>query len=125
MDNSNIYYKKYIKYKNKYNKIKMYGLGHGSCTQCKCINFSADNFNQHCQICHHSYKNHKLTVSDWMIKIYNLDKAIKLYMKGDYCNLNKCIKCNCDKYSDNLIDDKCAACSHNVLNHCQSYNNIF
>ena len=128
------YYSKYLKYKKKYNNLKknnnlnntnpsQFGTGHGSCKLCSCDIFKAENFNQLCK-CTHSYKKHKLTVSDWMMQIYNLDKSVKQYMKGDYCNLNSCKRCSCEKFSDNLIDDKCKSCNHNVLNHCNTYMDV-
>ena len=72
-----------------------------------------------------------MTKSDWMIQIYNMNKYMKQtfkdYMKGDFCNLDSCklyTDCKCDKFIDNLIDDKCKFCNHNVLNHCKTYNDI-
>jgi hypothetical protein len=124
------YYAKYLKYKKKYLNLKKLSIqeasGHGKCThyKCNCDGFIAENFNQKCTRCEHCYKTHKLTISDWMMKIYNLDKIVKQYMKPDYCNLNSCTRCSCKKFSDNLIDDKCKSCNHNVLNHCNTYMDI-
>ncbi len=124
------YKQKYLKYKAKYiclkNKMNFNqnASGHGHCKLCDCNEFNAENFNQICKSCNHSYKNHKMTKSDWMIQIYNLDKAVRLYLKGDYCNLNSCKRCKCNKFIDNLIDDKCNFCNHNVLNHCKTYADI-
>jgi hypothetical protein len=119
------YYKKYIKYKTKYIQLKnkLKGSGHGECKMCSCKSFSAENFNQNC-ICAHSYKNHNITISDWMIQIYNMDKSAKKYIKGDFCNIYSCKRCDCDRFEDNLINDKCAKCNHNVLNHCNTFMDI-
>jgi len=118
------YYKKYLKYKTKYIQLKknQNASGHGHCKQCDCDRFDAENFNQSCKKCNHTYKNHKLTKSDWMIQIYNITKLTNLTnFKGDFCNLNSCKYCDCNKFIDNLIDDKCEKCGHNVLNHCKTY----
>ena len=77
------YYAKYVKYKTKYFNLvnsPQSGFGHSNCKKCNCVNFIAENFNQHCN-CTHSYKEHALTISDWMIQIYNMDKSIKNFMK--------------------------------------------
>ena len=115
------YYQKYIKYKTKYIQLK--GSGNGKCKICKCDRFTAENFNQKCN-CTHSYKHHNITISDWMIQIYNMDKSAKQYMKGDFCNIYGCKRCKCDRFEDNFKDDKCAKCLHNVLNHCKTYMDI-
>lgn len=119
------YYLKYIKYKTKYItlKKKLKGSGHGKCKKCVCDKFSAENFNQNCT-CTHSYKYHNITISDWMIQIYNMDKSAKQYFKGDFCNIYGCKRCKCESFKDNLKDDKCAQCLHNVLNHCKTYMDI-
>ena len=123
------YYQKYIKYKYKYIELKnefknkLKGKGHGRCKSCECNKFSKENFNQNCA-CGHSYKIHKITISDWMIQIYNMDKSAKKYFKGDFCNINGCKRCDCDNFQDNLLNDKCGKCNHNVLNHCKTYMDI-
>ena len=91
---------------------------------CECNKFSNINFNQKC-ICGHSYKIHNITISDWMIQIYNIDKITKKNIIGDFCNIGQCKKCKCDKFNDNLINDKCEKCTHNVLNHCNTYSLIY
>ena len=121
------YYAKYIKYKTKYIQLKKIqkASGHGSCKLCNCGGFNAENFNQLCK-CTHSYKEHNRTISDRRIISYNQLK--KYFMKSDYCNLNSCKYyeiCKCDKFVDNLKDDKCKSCGHNVLNHCKTYNDIY
>lgn len=120
------YHQKYLKYKIKYIQLKnkLDGTGHGKCKHCECNKFSNINFNEKC-ICGHSYKIHKITISDWMIQIYNIDKNTKKNIIGDFCNIGQCKKCKCDKFHDNLINDKCEKCTHNVLNHCNTYSKIY